>query len=389
MIFLRTTGWSGRMAKWGQLAVKINTLAPHLDLDECIATPAVKYGNRNARWIARFVLGAGLLVLLIFSRSVPAQNTPAESQKITPELRKFIDYMVRMHGFEARDLRILFEHTHRNQDVVRAISAPTTSRPWHQFKPLCIDGAQIADGLRFWNENAALLSRARRDFGVPEAIIVALIGIESRYGTHAGGYRVIDSLYTLSFEGPKRANYFRGELEQFLVLAREQSWDPGEVQGSFAGALGWPQFMPSSYRRFAIDYSGDGNIDLWTNMADIIGSVASYLREFGWKEGQPVATPARIDTTDPQAMVELGLKPQLSVAQWRERGVRSPPGTAESLLAGLFSLQVADGLEYWFGFDNFYVLLRYNRSRNYAMAVFQLADEIGQAREKFTVVGFD
>ena len=347
----------------------------------------VKCGNRNVQWLAGCALGAGLLVLLVFSRPISAQSSPAQSQKLTPEVRKFINHMTRTHRFDARDLRILFEQTRRNEDVVRAISAPTTSRPWYQFRPLCVDDAQIADGLRFWNENAEVLDRARREFGVPDAIIVALIGIESRYGRHAGGFRVIDSLYTLTFEGLKRADYFRSELEQFLVLAREQGWDPGEVQGSFAGAVGWPQFMPSSYRRYAIDYGGDGRIDLWTDMADIIGSVASYLREFGWKEGEPVTTPARVDAAHPKALLELGLKPQLSIAQLRERGVHGPPGTSEDLTASLFTLQLADGLEYWFGFDNFYVLLRYNYSRNYAMAVYQLAEEIRQAREQLAMGG--
>jgi membrane-bound lytic murein transglycosylase B len=348
---------------------------------------AVKRGKCGAQWLV--VLAATLLALLVLSRSVPAQTPPAQSQKLKPEVRKFIGHMVRTHGFDAPALRDLFASARLDQDVVRAISAPATSRPWYQFKPLCVDDTQIADGMRFWNENAEVLERARRDFGVPQAIIVALIGIESRYGRYAGGFRVFDSLYTLSFEWPKRADYFRGELEQFLVLSREQGWDPALVQGSFAGALGWPQFMPSSYRRFAIDYSGDGKIDLWADSADIVGSVANYLREFGWREGQPVAAPARVDTAGPKPLLELGLRPQLSVAQWRERGVQSPPGVTESLPASLFTLDLIDGAEYWFGFDNFYALLRYNYSRNYAMAVYQLGEEIRQAREEPAVVGSD
>jgi len=339
--------------------------------------------------LTRPMLGVVLLVLLALARAVPAQTLPAQSQELTPEVRKFIGHMVRTHGFDRQDLRALFEQARRNQDVMRAISVPATSRPWYKFKPLCVDAAQVAGGVRFWNENAEVLERARRDFGVPESIIVALIGIESRYGTHSGGFGVMDSLYTLSFDSHKRADYFRGELEQFLVLARDQGWDPVQTQGSFAGALGWPQFMPSSYRRFAIDYSNDGKIDLWTDTADIIGSVANYLREFGWKDGQPIALPARIDIPDPKGLLDLGLKPQLSVAQWHKRGVQSPAGTLQSLPASLFALEMPEGQEYWFGFDNFYVLLRYNFSRNYAMAVYQLAEEIRQAREQIALVGFD
>ncbi len=351
---------------------------------------AVKRGNCGTRWLLPLVLGAALLSPLVFSPTLAAEAAPAQTQKLKPDVRKFIGHMVRTHGFDPRALRDLFGSAHLNPDVLRAISAPTTSRPWYQFKALCVDDAQIADGLRFWNENAAVLERAQRDFGVPEAIVVALLGIESRYGRYAGGYRVIDSLYTLSFEWPKRADYFRGELEQFLVLSREQGWDPALVEGSFAGALGWPQFMPSSYRRFAVDYSGDGKIDLWSDTADIVGSVASYLREFGWKEGQPVAAPARVDMGDPKPLLlDLGLKPQLSVARWQERGVQSAPGVTGALPASLFSLVLMDGPEYWFGFENFYALLRYNRSRNYAMAVYQLGEEIRQAREQLAVVGAD
>jgi membrane-bound lytic murein transglycosylase B len=348
-----------------------------------------KRGLHDPRWLTRSTLGMTLFVLLMSSRAVAAQTLPAQPQELTPQVRKFIGHMVRAHGFDQQDLRSLFEQAHRNEEVVRAISMPATSRPWYKFKPLVVDAAQVADGLRFWNENADVLERAQRDFGVPESVIVALIGIESRYGTHTGGFGVVDSLYTLGFDSHKRTDYFRSELEQFLVLARDQGWDPGQIHSSFAGALGWPQFMPSSYRRFAIDYSNDGKIDLWTDASDIVGSVANYLHEFGWKEGQPIATPARIEISDRKRVLELGFRPQLSLSQWRKRGVQSPPGTVQTLPASLLALELPDGLEYWFGFHNFYVLLRYNYSRNYAMAVYQLAEEIRQSRELIALSSFD
>jgi membrane-bound lytic murein transglycosylase B len=347
----------------------------------------VRRGKRSAQLLGQLVLAAALLVLLVLPRSVPAQTSLAQSHKLKPEVRKFIAHMVRSHGFDAHALRALFANAQPNQDVLRAISVPATSRPWYQFKPLCVDDMQIADGVRFWNDNATPLQRARRDFGVPEEIVVAVIGIESRYGRHAGGFRVIDSLYTLAFEWPSRADYFRGELEQFLVLAREQGWDAAFVQGSFAGALGWPQFMPSSYRRFALDYSGDGKIDLWGDMADIVGSVASYLQQSGWRDGQPIAAPAQLDSVDPKPLLQLGLKPQLTWSELQRRGVHSADDIAGSLPASLFSVDLADGPEYWLGFDNFHALLRYNPSRNYAMAVYQLAQEIRGERERLAVVG--
>jgi len=349
----------------------------------------LRRAQRRTGLFSRLMLAAALLALATVARTAVAQTPPERLASVKPEVRKFIEHMVRTHGFETRALRALFANARKNPDVLRAISAPATSRPWYQFKSMCVDDVQIADGVRFWNENAELLERARREFGVPEAIVVALIGVESRYGRHAGGFRVIDSLYTLSFEWRKRADYFRAELEQFLLLAREQRWNPAEVEGSFAGALGWPQFMPSSYRRFALDYSGDGKVDLWRDKADIVGSVASYLREFGWQEGQPVAAPAHIDGADPKPLLELGLKPQLSLTQWQERGVQSPPGVTGSISASLFTLDQVDGPEYWFGFDNFYALLQYNYSRNYAMAVYLLGEEISQQRGRLALVAVD
>ena len=192
----------------------------------------------------------------------------------------------------------------------------------------------------------------------------------------------MDALTTLAFDWPARGEYFRSELEEFLLLAREQRWNPMSVRGSFAGAMGLPQFMPGSYRRYAVDYDGDGQIDLWASSADVIGSVAGYLRYSGWKAGQPVAAPARIDGVDPRPLLELGLRPSLNVGEWRGRGATSLRPVNPDLAACLFSLDLLDGPEFWFGFDNFYALLQYNRSRNYAMAILELAREITTERER-------
>jgi len=335
--------------------------------------------------IARLALAVAFLAPIALTSPLPAQ---AQSDRLSPEVRKFIGHMARTHGFDARALRTLFAGAQPNRDVLRAIAAPVTSRPWYQFKPLCVDDMQVTEGVQFWHDNAALLERARHDFGVPEDIVIAVIAIESRFGRYAGGYRVIDSLYTLAFVWPNRTAYFRGELEQFLVLTREQGWDAGSVQGSFAGALGWPQFMPSSYRRFALDYSGDGRVDLWNDVADIVGSVANYLQQFGWRDGQPIATRAQLDGVDPKALLQIGLKQQL-LSEWQQRGVTSAEDMGQALPASLFALELADGPEYWLGFDNFHALLRYNPSRNYAMAVHQLAQEIRTQHERPALAGSD
>jgi membrane-bound lytic murein transglycosylase B len=294
--------------------------------------------------------------------------------------------MSRMHGFNAHSLQVLLSKAKTDPQVIRAISAPATSRPWYLFKPLCIDDEQIVNGVDFWQRNAAVLERARRDFGVTEEVIVAVIGIENRYGQLQDHFRVIDSLYTLAFQQPLRAGYFKSELEQFLLLAREQGWEADAVQGSFTGALGWPQFMPSSYRRYALDYNGNGKIDLWADTADVVGSVASYLRHAGWKEGNPVVAHARVIAIDPKPLLDLGLKPKLTLAEWHQRDVETVDRVPEVLRASLFALDMIDGPQYWLGFDNFYALLQYNYSRNYAMAVYQLAQEINRERERTATV---
>jgi membrane-bound lytic murein transglycosylase B len=168
---------------------------------------------------------------------------------------------------------------------------------------------------------------------------------------------------------------------------RQQGWDPTTVKGSFAGAMGLPQFMPGSYRRNAIDYDNNGHIDLWRDPADVIGSVASYLKQFGWKDGGPVVAPARVDTADWQALLDVGLKPSFTLDQWRMRGVDSPAALPSNLSASLFSIDLLGGAEFWFGFDNFYALLQYNRSRNYVMAVYELSMEISRERERLAAIG--
>jgi membrane-bound lytic murein transglycosylase B len=315
-----------------------------------------------------------------------AQAATAESAPLKPAVQKFIADMARMHGFDTRSLQVLFAKARTDPRVIRAVSAPATSRPWYLFKPLCVDDEQIVNGVDFWQRNATVLDRARRDFGVAQEIVVAVIGIENRYGQLEDHFRVLDSLYTLAFEQQLRAGYFKSELEQFLLLAREQAWEADTVQGSFTGALGWPQFMPSSYRRYALDYSGNGKIDLWADTADVVGSVASYLRQAGWKEGNPVVARARVTAVEPKPLLDLGLKPKLTLGEWHQRGVDSVDRIPEVLPASLFALDMIDGPQYWLGFANFYALLQYNYSRNYGMAVYQLAQDIVRERERVAAV---
>ncbi len=336
------------------------------------------------RRLMQTVSGAFGVFLLALCCVVPsdAQTPPDEFRPLRPELEKFITYMVRTHGFNASELRAQFAKVQPSPGVTRAIGAPSTAKPWYEFKPLFVDQDRVAGGVKFWNDNAEILARARSDFGVSEGIVVALIGVETRYGRQTGRFRIMDTLTNLAFDWPARREFFRGELEQFLLLAREQGWDPLSVKGSFAGAMGLPQFMPGSYRKYAVDYDSDGHIDLWGNPADAIGSVANYLKQFGWKHGELVVVPARVDTADWRALVDLGLKPSLTLDQWRMRGADTLTTHPPQLSASLFTVDLLGGPEFWFGFDNFYALLQYNRSRNYAMAVHELSIEIERERER-------
>lgn len=301
--------------------------------------------------------------------------------KLKLEVEKFITQMVQQHQFDESVLRQIFSQVKSNEGVVKAINAPSTSKPWYEFKKIFVTSTRTSGGVDFWKENTELLKRAREIYGVPEEIIVAIIGVETIYGKRTGSFRVIDALHTLAFEMPERASYFRGELEQFLLLTRENGRDPLTVKGSFAGAIGMPQFMPTSYRRYAVDFDSDGKIDLWDSLPDIIGSVANYLHYFGWVAGQPIVVPARISGTEYKDIVEKGFKPHLTLTQMFSKGVEPTEDMPAELVAGLFTLDLEQGQDYWLAFNNFYVITRYNRSKNYAMAVYQLANAIVRERE--------
>jgi len=328
--------------------------------------------------ISRILVAAWILFLgTTFSTMAQA---PAKV-RLKPDVEKFISQMVQQYQFDESALRQMFAQLKGNDNVVKAINAPATAKPWYEFRSLFVTPLRTTGGVAFWNDNAEQLKRARDIYGVPEEIIVAIIGVESIYGKRTGSFRVIDALYTLSFEMPDRATYFRNEMEQFLLLTRENALDPMTVKGSFAGAIGMPQFMPTSYRRFAVDFDSDGKIDLWENVPDIIGSVANYLHYFGWIGGQPVAVPARLSGTQFKDIVEKGFKPHLTLAQMLTKGVEPTETVPADLVAGLFSLEGDQGPEYWLALNNFYVITRYNRSKNYAMAVHQLAQAIVRERE--------
>jgi membrane-bound lytic murein transglycosylase B len=307
-----------------------------------------------------------------------AQNVQVEGLK--PEVNAFVTRMTREHGFDSVELSRLFAQLEANQTIIRAFNAPATARPWSYFRKLYVTSSRIEGGVEFWDEHAEVLERASGFYGVPEEIIVSIIGVETIYGRYTGKFRTVDALYTLGFEVPRRSQFFQGQFEHFLLLARENGLDAESVTGSYAGAMGIPQFMPSSYRQYAVDFDGDGRVDLLNSVADAVGSVANYLSRFGWEAGEQIVLPAKVSTNETEKLERLGVKPSLTVAQLRSRGVEADGDVADNVDAGFFTLESEQAPEYWISLKNFYVITRYNRSNNYAMAVYQLSREISRKR---------
>jgi peptidoglycan lytic transglycosylase B len=295
---------------------------------------------------------------------------------LRPEIENFIDEMVQKHGYPPAALRRLFSTVQSRPSVIRAISTPGTARPWYEFRRSAITPARIEGGVRFWQQNQAVLEKASREFGVPEEIVVATIGIETVYGRNTGTVKVLDALTTLAFDYPPRAEFFRTELEQYLLLVRENGIDAANTRGSYAGAIGLPQFMPSSYRKLAVDFDGDGRRDLVASRADAIGSVANYYRSYNWKTGETAIVAAESGDADLGPLLAAGIKPHVAVRELREKGLVIPDGVDENALVTLFSVETERGGKLYLGLNNFYVITRYNRSINYAMAVWELAGEI-------------
>jgi membrane-bound lytic murein transglycosylase B len=288
---------------------------------------------------------------------------------------EFINEMVAKHQFKRDELVLVFQEAEHRQDVIDAMNMPSTLKPWQEYRASFINPKRIDGGLKFWIKHADALERAEKLYGVPQEVIIAIIGVETLYGRHAGNYRTLDALTTLTFDYPRRVEFFRNELEQYLLLAREQSFDMLSIRASYAGALGIPQFMPSSYRKNAVDFNGDGIIDLMKGAEDAIGSVANYLRQYGWKPGEPVAVRAVVE--DVKRPNDVGAARSLEA--WGALGV-SPQGKfGAGIYAYLLDFTLPDSKEYWLGFNNFAVITTYNNSSYYAMSVYQLALELRKA----------
>ena len=284
--------------------------------------------------------------------------------------------MVKKHHFEQAELVALFNTVKIRPKVIKSIKAPLEQKPWHTYQLLFVTEWRIREGVEFWQKYREVLERAEKIYGVPASIIVATIGIETKYGRYTGEYPVLDALTNIAFGDTTRSAFFRSELEQFLLLTREQHLDPRKVYGSYAGAIGQPQFMPSSYRNYAVNFSGSGKIDLSHNEVDVIGSIANYYKKHGWLTDQPVAIPASINGGKFQ--LHLTNRRSISTSELIESGIVPD----KSLKFKVIELQGYYGNEYWLGFRNFDVIKRYNPSNLYAMAVYQLSYYITVLKEK-------
>ncbi len=314
------------------------------------------------------------VVSLLLAACTGMARVPDLSQQ--GDVRAFIADMARRHGFDKAQLAAWFKAAQVRPAIIDAISRPAESKPWYEYRPIFLQSSRIEGGVAFWEQHAQALERAERVYGVPPQIVTAILGVETRYGSRQGSYRVLDALVTLAFDYPPRAAFFKSELEQYLLLTREEDIDPLSLTGSYAGAMGQSQFISSSYRHYAVDFDGDGKRDLWNNSTDAIGSVANYFKEHGWERGGGVAVPVTSGGDHGRELVAKGLKPSITVQELRQYGIK----TAASLPAGdkvaLIELEQKSGPEYWAGLQNFYVITRYNHSPLYAMAVYQLSEEI-------------
>jgi len=326
-------------------------------------------------WVARYAPWVGLAGIL----GTPASM--AGDYEGSPQVAEFVGEMTRDYGFAGEQLMGVFREVERKQAILDAISRPAERvKPWKDYRPIFITDARIARGVDFWRQHEAALARAEQEYGVPAQVIVAIIGVETFFGRNTGNYRVIDALSTLGFDYPPRADFFRKELREFLLLARDEQVDPMTLKGSYAGAMGLPQFMPSSFRAYAVDFDGDGHINIWSDPTDAIGSVASYFSRHGWVTGEPVVSRADVRGDRADEGLSPGLDPSKTVGELRGLGWSSHDALRDDLPVVAFKLDGEAGPEYWMGLKNFYVITRYNRSAMYAMAVHQLSQMLVQAR---------
>lgn len=314
-----------------------------------------------------------IFIFFAFSFSYAKNFTERE------DVRTYLDELSASYGFSKSDLEAILLDHQPNKRIIDLISRPSEKRlQWFEYRKILVDEARVKLGVEFWRENIQALNQAEQVYSVAPEIIVAIIGVETRYGKIMGSYPVVEALSTLGFDYPPRAKFFRKELTEFFILTRDQKLDPSSLTGSYAGAMGYGQFIPSSYRAYAVDFDGDNFKDIWNNKADAIGSVANYFSRHGWQGDGPVIVRGYKTSDDLDVIANASLEPKLLAGDLRNQGISND--LADDTKVALFRMQGESEREYWLGLNDFYVITRYNRSSMYALAVFQLSQAILQER---------
>lgn len=298
------------------------------------------------------------------------------------DVQTFIQEVAQRNDIPSKEVSSILAQGEKSQRIIDLISAPAEGKPWHEYRKIFLGQSRIDAGVEFWKKNTEVLQRAESEYGVPPEIIVAIIGVETFYGTRMGKFSVLDALMTLGFDYPPRSKFFRSELEHFLLLSREESINPQELKGSYAGAMGMGQFIPSSFRNYAVDFDADGQRDLWHNSVDGIGSVGNYFKLHGWQPGKPVT--AQVSTTGNRwkKLDSDTLKPKYSAGDLKQHRIKLPADLSDTEKLSFIKLEGKKAPELWIGRENFYVITRYNHSEKYAMAVYQLSQAIKKKYQK-------
>lgn len=310
------------------------------------------------------------MIALWSSLSVSAVNYDKH-----PKAEQFIKEMVQEHQYDADVIRGVLAKAERKESILEAIARPAEkTMPWHKYRSIFLTEKRINKGKAFLIEHKATFDVVEKKYNVPRELIAAIIGVETFYGGNMGSYRVIDALSTLGFDYPKRSLFYR-ELKNYFLMVRDNDLDPFAQKGSYAGAMGFGQFIPSSYISYAVDYDGDGKKELWSNIDDAIASVAYYFKRYGWVRGAPVASLVTLNNSDAANHANDGLSLKGDFAHWKKLGVNLPKNV-EDQKSALYSYKQTDKVEYWLGYKNFYVITRYNRSRLYVRAVHELSQAL-------------